>query len=1135
MKKYKEYNQPNFAAINEEMLAQWEREQLFSKTLELRTGAPRYVFYDGPPSANGMPGIHHVVARSLKDIFCRFKTMKGYYVERKAGWDTHGLPVELGVEKALGITKEDIGKTISVAEYNQECRKAVMRYTQEWEQLTKMMGYWVDMEQPYITYSTKYIETLWWLLADFYKKGYLYKGFTIQPYSPAAGTGLSSHELNLPGCYRDVKDTVCTAQFKIKDPKDEWTRHGTPYFLAWTTTPWTLPSNTALCVGPKIEYVAVESFNPYTKLPITVVLATSRLSAYFAAEAETTDALPTSLPEETKHLPWRKIGSYTGSELAGLSYEQLLPWITPDGNAFKVITGDFVTTEDGTGIVHIAPTFGADDRMVALKHGIAPLIVIDKDGNERPLVDLQGRFFPIAELASSFVSQSVNTDAYAPFAGKYVKKEYDSESTPQQEPLDVEIAVMLKGEGKAFRIEKHVHNYPHCWRTDKPILYYPLNSWFIKSTAVREQMIALNATIHWKPDAIGSGRFGKWLENLQDWNLSRSRFWGTPLNIWRTEDGSEEVCIASLEELCKEIEKSIATGFMSKHPFADFVPGDMSEENYAKVDLHRPVVDEIVLVSDKGKPMYRENDLIDVWFDSGAMPFAQEHYPFENKERVESGDSFPADFIAEGVDQTRGWFYTLHAIATMAKSSVAFKNVLVNGLVQDKNGNKMSKRLGNAVDPFETIRRYGSDPLRWYLITNAQPWDNVKFDAEGIQEVTRKFFGTLYNTYQFFALYANLDGFDASAQLLPNEERPEIDRWIRSKLHTLILEVTQALEDYEPTRAARRIDEFLAQQLSNWYVRLSRRRFWGGEMNNDKLAAYQTLYECLVVIAQLIAPLAPFYSDRLYRDLIDEATSVHMVDYPKADTSLINTALETNMERAQIVSSLVLALRRAANIKVRYPLAKIMLPVADEQEKESYQSVSHWILSEVNVKGIDYVDVNAPVWKHDIKPDFRALGPRFGKIMKPLAEAIKKLSENDIITLDREGKLTLDIAGEKCEVLRSDVDITVQDIPGWQVATEGAITVALDITLTKDLRTEGLAREMVNRIQNLRKQLGFNVSDRIDLSLLKGTEMDDAAEQYTAYICEQTQADSLALADHLEDGHRLEIDEFTIQVAIHKH
>lgn len=1132
-KKFREYTQPDFSGINKEILSKWEKENLFAESLRQRNDAPTFIFYEGPPSANGMPGIHHVIARSLKDIFCRYKTMKGYRVDRRAGWDTHGLPVELGVEKLLGITKDSIGKTISVSDYNATCRKEVMKYTAEWEQLTQKMGYWVDMEHPYITYKNKYIESLWWLLAELYKKGYLYKGYTIQPYSPAAGTGLSTHELNQPGCYRDVKDTVCTAQFKVLRPKVEWSNWGDVYFLAWTTTPWTLPSNTALCVGPQIEYVAIETFNPYTSLKQTVIMGAPRIDAYFDPKCQV-EKMPEEAPQETKKLPWRIIGRYQGRELAGLEYEQLIPWVKPEKGAFRVITGDFVTTEDGTGIVHIAPTFGADDRRVAQQNGIPSLIVVDRDGQERPMVDLKGRFYKIEHLSKEFITTHVDLPLYDVYAGRYVKNAYSPTPIDDKESLGVDICVMLKMENKAFRIEKHTHNYPHCWRTDKPILYYPLDSWFIRTTACREEMIALNNTINWKPESTGSGRFGKWLENLQDWNLSRSRFWGTPLNIWRSEDGSEERCIASVEELYHAVEESIAKGVMKSNPFKGFVPGDYSDENYEKIDLHRPVVDEIRLVSPSGKVMLREQDLIDVWFDSGAMPFAQVHYPFEHKEDIESGELFPADFIAEGIDQTRGWFFTLHAIATMIRGSVAFKNVLANGLVLDKNGNKMSKRLGNAVDPFATIEQYGSDPLRWYMITNASPWDNIKFDPEGIKEVSRKFFGTLYNTYQFFALYANLDGFMGGEQPLSDKERPEIDRWIRSLLHSLIAEVDEHLANYEPTKAGRAIDNFVSINLSNWYVRLSRKRFWAGEMTNDKLSAYQTLYECLSTIAKLIAPIAPFYADHLYRDLVGDGRSVHLVDFPESRSELIDKELEERMQVAQDLSSMILALRRKVNIKVRQPLSLIMLPISDEHEKAQIEAVRSLILTEVNVKEIKYVDASESIWSKQIKPDFKKLGPRYGKIMKPLAQVIAELPTNSITMLEKEGVLDLTVEGTPVRLERADVDIIVEDIPGWLVATEGIRTVALDVTLTESLVEEGLAREFVNRIQNVRKQANFEVNDHIDVIVLAGSKMDEVIKHHYDYITHQVQAESIQLSDTVSDAVVLEFDDFNLSVSVTK-
>lgn len=1130
---FKTYETPNFAGVNKEVLKQWQDEGLFAKSIEARRNAPSFVFYEGPPSANGMPGIHHVIARSLKDIFCRYKTMRGFLVERRAGWDTHGLPVELGVEKALGITKEDIGKKISIRRYNDECRKAVMRYTKEWEQLTEQMGYWVDMNEPYITYKPKYMETLWWLLADLYKKGLLYKGYTIQPYSPAAGTGLSSHELNQPGCYRDVKDTVCTAQFKITDVPASWGVKRDCFFLAWTTTPWTLPSNTALCVGDNIEYALIETFNPYSLIHEYVVLATARIPAYFDAANETTD-MPETWQGETKQIPWKRIATMHGSDLADLHYEQLIPWVKPMGEAFRVITGDYVTTEDGTGIVHIAPTFGQDDQRVAQKAGIGSLLLIDKEGNQRPMVDLRGRFFPLNELDASFRSEYMDEPLYDVYAGRYVKNDYDDTLKDSDETLDVDLCVMLKLQNKAFKIGKHVHSYPHCWRTDKPVLYYPLDSWFIRTTACREAMMKLNETIRWKPETIGTGRFGKWLENLQDWNLSRSRFWGTPLNIWRTEDGSEERCIASIEELYNEIERSIQSGLMRENPFKGFVLGDMSDENYAHVDLHRPVVDEIVLTSAQGKPMYREKDLIDVWFDSGAMPFAQLHYPFENKEAIDEHKFFPADFIAEGIDQTRGWFFTLHAIATMVKESVAYKNVLANGLVQDKNGNKMSKRLGNAVDPFIAIDEYGADPLRWYMITNASPWDNIKFDVDGVKEVSRKFFGTLYNTYQFFALYANLDHFAPDKEATPYAQRPEIDRWILSMLHSLIDEVIASLEDYEPTRAGRAIEDFVETHLSNWYVRLSRKRFWVGDMTVDKESAYATLYECLVTVAKLMAPIAPFYADRLYRDLTLSDESVHLTDFPVANKEVIDAVLERRMARAQALTGMVLALRRKVNIKVRQPLSSIMVLIDSEEKKNDIEAVSKWILNEVNVKEIRYEDASADIWHRTIKPDFKKLGPRYGKIMKALAQQIASLSQDEITRLDKEGQLNLQIGNDEVQLLRDDVTINVEDIPGRLVATDGHDTVALDVTVSDELYVEGLARELVNRIQNLRKQMNFEVNDHIDVFLLEGTEMDRAVNMYHDYISEQVQADELALSDAVSDGTDIDMESYTLTLSISK-
>lgn len=1136
-KKFAEYAKFDLSNVNKEVLKKWKEGEIFHKSLEIREGHPSFVFYEGPPSANGMPGIHHVIARSIKDIFCRYKTMKGYRVNRKAGWDTHGLPVELGVEKALGITKEDIGKKISVAEYNAACRKDVMKFTKEWEDLTQKMGYWVDMDDPYITYDNRYIETLWYLLKELYKKGYLYKGYTIQPYSPAAGTGLSTHELNQPGCYRDVKDTTCTAQFRILDPKPEMTGHGEPFFLAWTTTPWTLPSNTALCVGPNITYVAVQSFNPYNGMPMTAVLAKDLLSVYFnpkAAELSLSDYKPGD-----KLIPFSVVGEWKGTELAGMHYEQLIPWVNPGEGAFRVITGDFVTTEDGTGIVHIAPTFGADDDRVAKTNGVPPLMLRDKDGNMRPMVDMTGKYYKLEDLDPAFVQECMNAADYDPFEGKFVKNAYDPRLTDKDETLDIEICLMLKAQNRMFRIEKHVHNYPHCWRTDKPVLYYPLDSWFIRTTASRQRMIELNNTINWKPQSTGTGRFGKWLENLQDWNLSRSRYWGTPLPIWRTEDGAEEKCIGSVEELYGEIEKSVEAGLMESNPYAGFQPGVYTKENYDKIDLHRPYVDEIILVSDSGQPMKRETDLIDVWFDSGAMPYAQIHYPFENKEAFDERSIYPADFIAEGVDQTRGWFFTLHALATMIFDSVAYKAVVSNGLVLDKNGNKMSKRLGNAVDPFSTIEQYGSDPLRWYMITNASPWDNIKFDVDGIEEVRRKFFGTLYNTYSFFALYANVDGFDYSEPDIEQSQRPEIDRWILSLLHTLVKDVDSYLEAYEPTRAGRAISDFVNDNLSNWYVRLNRRRFWGGGMTTDKLSAYQTLYTCLETVAKLMAPIAPFYADQLFSDLIavtgrEQVESVHLSDFPVCNEAWIDKGLEERMQLAQDISSMVLALRRKVNIKVRQPLQTLMIPVADTHQQESIEAVKNLILGEVNVKELKFVDNAAGILVKRVKPDFKKLGPRYGKIMKGLAAAIQSMSQPDILAFEAAGSCTLQIDGQEAVVGLADVEIISEDIPGWLVANEGRLTVALDITVTEALRKEGLARELVNRIQNLRKNSGFDITDKVNVTILSTDEMDEAIEEYNAYIAGQVLASSVEITDVISDATELDFEDFKLSVRVEK-
>ena len=1137
-KKFAEYSKFDLSGVNKEVLKRWAEGDIFHKSLEIREGAPSFVFYEGPPSANGMPGIHHVIARSIKDIFCRYKTMKGFQVKRKAGWDTHGLPVELGVEKALGITKEDIGKKITVAEYNAACRKDVMKFTKEWEDLTNKMGYWVDMDDPYITYDNRYIETLWYLLKELYKQEMLYKGYTIQPYSPAAGTGLSTHELNQPGCYKDVKDTTCTAQFKIIDPKPEMAAFGEAFFLAWTTTPWTLPSNTALCVGPNVTYVAVQSYNPYTGMPMTAVLAKDLVAAYFNVKAEGIALADYKVGD--KLIPYQIVGEWKGTELAGMKYEQLVPWVNPGEGAFRVITGDFVTTEDGTGIVHIAPTFGADDDRVAKANGVPPLMMVDKEGNQRPMVDLTGKFYLLEELDLDFIDAQMDKELYAIYAGRFVKNAYDPELTDADATLDIDLSVMLKQQNRVFRIEKHIHNYPHCWRTDKPVLYYPLDSWFIKTTACRERMIELNNTINWKPQSTGTGRFGKWLENLQDWNLSRSRYWGTPLPIWRTEDGTEEKCIGSVEELYNEIERSVKAGFMESNPYKGFVPGQYDKENYDKIDLHRPYVDDIILVSNcEGKPMKRETDLIDVWFDSGAMPYAQIHYPFENKDALDKGFVYPADFIAEGVDQTRGWFFTLHAIATMVFDSVAYKAVVSNGLVLDKNGNKMSKRLGNAVDPFETIEQYGSDPLRWYMITNASPWDNIKFDVDGIEEVRRKFFGTLYNTYSFFVLYANVDGFDYKEADVPMEERPEIDRWILSLLNSLVKDVDGFYDIYEPTRAGRAISDFVNDNLSNWYVRLNRRRFWGGGMTTDKLSAYQTLYICLETVAKLMAPIAPFYADQLFTDLIavtgrDKSESVHLADFPVCNEAWVDKDLEERMQLAQSISSMVLALRRKVNIKVRQPLQAIMVPVADAHQQAAIELVKNLILNEVNVKELTFVDNAAGILVKRIKPDFKKLGPRYGKVMKQLAAAIQAMTQENIQQFEATGSFAFDIDGQQAVVELADVEVISEDIPGWLVANEGRLTVALDITVTEELRLEGLARELVNRIQNIRKSSGFDITDKITIAVLSSEDMDPAIRAYSSYIAGQVLAESIEIADVVSDGTELDFEEFKLTVKVEK-
>ena len=1291
MAKFKEYSGLNLSNINKEILERWQQLDVFHKSIETREGKPSFVFYEGPPSANGMPGIHHVMARAIKDIFCRYKTMQGFQVKRKAGWDTHGLPVELGVEKSLGITKEDIGKKISVDEYNAACRHDVMKYTREWEDLTTKMGYWVDMNDPYITYDNRYIETLWWLLKQLYNKNLLYKGYTIQPYSPAAGTGLSTHELNQPGCYRDVKDTTCVAQFRLplipsKGGETVGERNfvqlnkvfsahslsfgegwGGVFFLAWTTTPWTLPSNTALCVGPNIDYVLVKSTNPYSKQECNLILA----------EALLTQVLGKNECEI--------LGKCKGSDLAGMEYEQLIPWVNPGEGAFRVITGDFVTTEDGTGIVHIAPTFGADDDRVAKQNGVPPMLLIDKDGNRQPMVDRSGKFFTIEDLDTDFVNSNVNTDTYKEFAGRFVKNAYDPTLSEQDETLDVSICIMLKQQGLAYKIEKHTHNYPHCWRTDKPVLYYPLDSWFIRTTACRDEMIALNNTINWKPASTGTGRFGKWLENLQDWNLSRSRYWGTPLPIWRTEDGTEEICIGSVEELMGEIEKSITAGFMSENPYKNFKAGEYTAENYdvKNIDLHRPYVDGIVLVSASGKPMKRELDLIDVWFDSGAMPYAQLHYPFENKDLIESGDFFPADFISEGVDQTRGWFFTLHAISTMVRGSVAFKSVISNGLVLDKNGNKMSKRLGNAVDPFSTIEKYGSDPLRWYMMTNASPWDNLKFDIEGIEEVRRKFFGTLYNTYSFFALYANVDNFTNSEAQIPVEKRPEIDRWILSLLNTLTKEVQEHYENYEPTRAGRAISDFVGENLSNWYVRLNRKRYWGGEYDQDKIAAYQTLYTCLETVAKLMAPIAPFFADQLYLDLkaplnppsvgdfgavqsskpyntanplnyemlkenaknrrknpteaesflwknlqsknldnykfrrehiigdfivdfvclskqlvievdggyhneenqqeldklrteylnkqgftvirftnesilfdientlnaikvaLDQSPlegdlggciSVHLADFPSFDASLIDTHLEECMQLAQQTTSMILALRKKAEKKVRQPLMKAVVPAPDEKTFNQLTYVADLVKTEVNIKELEVIpaDTEMDNLVKKIKPNFKTLGKKYGKQMKEIAVAFGTLSKNEISEIERNGTYILKLASGDVEITTEDAEIITEDMPGWLVANEGRLTVALDITVTDALLREGIARELVNRIQNIRKSSGYEITDKIAIEIESRPEIETAVQEYASYIGTQTLATSVEIKTVVDNATELDFEDYIVKIKIEK-
>lgn len=1185
-KKFAEHSGLDLTKVNNEILEMWNKNDIFHKSIDEREGCPQFVFFEGPPSANGHPGIHHVLARSIKDTFNRYKTMKGMQVHRKAGWDTHGLPVELGVEKELGITKADIdnkesSKYISVEDYNHKCRENVMKFTAEWRKLTEEMGYFVDLDHPYITYENKYIETLWWLLKQLYSKDLLYKGYTIQPYSPGAGTGLSSHELNQPGCYRDVKDTTCTALFEVLDPKEEWTKWGKPYFMAWTTTPWTLPSNTALCVGPSIKYLAVQTYNAYNDEQVTVIIAEPLLHSYFKAEGS--EAPMDDYKHGDKVVPYRVVGEYMGTELEGLHYKQLMPWVKPtakvdknspafvaeyasahpekvfvaengkdsfvemEDSAFRIILGDYVTTEDGTGIVHIAPTFGADDAKVAKDARIPSLFLINKKGETRPMVDLQGKYYTLDELDANFVKDCVDEGKYGHHAGDFVKNayapefnvggKYDEKAAAKAEDLNIVLCMEMKQEGSVFKIEKHVHNYPHCWRTDKPILYYPLDSWFIRSTAKKERMAELNKTINWQPESTGTGRFGNWLENLNDWNLSRSRFWGTPLPIWRDEDG-EEICIGSLQELYDEIEKSVEAGYMKSNPLKDkgFVPGDYSKENYDKVDLHRPYVDNIVLVSPTGKAMKREADLIDVWFDSGSMPYAQIHYPFENKELIDKRLAFPADFINEGVDQTRGWFFTLHAIATMVFDSVAFKNVISTGLVLDAKGDKMSKHKGNVVNPFTMIDKYGADPVRFYMMTNSEPWDNLKFDEKGVDEVRRKFFGTLYNTYSFFSLYANVDDFDYSQPEVPLNERPEIDRWILSALHSLIKGVDKELGNYDPTRAGRLIDNFVNDDLSNWYVRLNRKRFWGKEMSKDKLSAYQTLYTCLETVAKLLAPFAPFYSDQLYLDLT-KATgrggeqSVHLAKYPEADESFIDSDLEIRMGMAQKITSMVLALRRKVNIKVRQPLQAIMIPAVDDEQKNHIEAVKDLIKNEVNVKELRFVEGSGVLVKK-VKCNFRTMGKKFGKLMKGIAAAMGNLSQEEISQLQTTGSYELEVEGQKAVVEATDVEIISEDIPGWLVCNEGNLTVALDVELTDELLNEGMARELINRIQNIRKETGLEITDRINVTLSPDSKVEAALAGFADYIKAQVLADNVCIADN--DGIAAEIEDLNINIKVAK-
>ena len=1184
--KFAEHNGLNLTQVNKDILEAWNRNDVFHKTIEEREGCPQFVFFEGPPSANGHPGIHHVLARAIKDTFNRYKTMKGYQVKRKAGWDTHGLPVELGVEKELGITKADIDnhesdKYISVEDYNHRCRENVMKFTAEWRQLTEEMGYFVDLDHPYITYDNKYIETLWWLLRQLYDKGLLYKGYTIQPYSPGAGTGLSSHELNQPGCYRDVKDTTATALFELTEPKAEWGEWGKAYFAAWTTTPWTLPSNTALCVGPSYTYCVVKTYNAYTDEKIMIIVAEDRLAAYLKPEGA---ELPLAdYKHGDKVVPYEIVARYKGSELVGMGYKQLMPWVKPcmklepqaaeyikryaeqhpekvfdaengkdrfvemEEQAFRVIPGDYVTTDDGTGIVHIAPTFGADDAKVAKDAEIPSLFLISKKGETRPMVDLQGKYYLTTELDSNFVAACVDKEAYGKHEGDYVKNaykpefnidgKYDEKAAAKAEDLNIEICMEMKQEGTALKIEKHVHNYPHCWRTDKPVLYYPLDSWFIRSTAKKERMSELNKTINWQPESTGTGRFGNWLDNLNDWNLSRSRYWGTPLPIWRDEDG-EEICIGSLQELFDEIEKSVKAGLMASNPLKDngFVPGDYSQENYDKIDLHRPYVDNIVLVSPTGKAMKRETDLIDVWFDSGSMPYAQIHYPFENRDLIDERKAFPADFINEGVDQTRGWFFTLHAIATMVFDSVAFKNVISSGLVLDAKGNKMSKHVGNVVNPFDQIEKYGADPVRFYMMTNSEPWDNLKYDPEGVDEVRRKFFGTLYNTYSFFSLYANVDGFDYSQQDVPVAERPEIDRWILSVLHSLIKGVDREMQNYDPTRAGRLIESFINDDLSNWNVRLNRKRFWGKEMSQDKLSAYQTLYTCLETVARLLAPFAPFYADRLFLDLTqvtgsDNACSVHLAKFPEADESMIDTDLEQRMAMAQKITSMVLALRRKVSIKVRQPLQAIMIPAIDDEQRKHIEAVKELIMNEVNVKELKFVEGQGILVKK-VKCNFRTMGKKFGKMMKAIAAATAAFDQDQIAALENNGQTELDIDGQKVTIEATDVEIISEDIPGWLVTNEGNLTVALEVELTDELRNEGVARELINRIQNLRKESGLEITDHISVVITRLEAIEKSMGDFADYVKEQVLADSIELGDN--DGVELDIDEMKLNIKIEK-